>query len=282
MSEEVKVVGQLSDILDAISNINDKNVYPVFIPSLDANVMFRELSTKQEKMLVKTIVDNPVYNSEFIFAMRKIIKENCTEDIDIDQLTIIDKTAICLTMRSKSIGDTFEYTFKEVNRSVEVTISDYIDKFKDIKIPEQAEVGDDDITVVCGYPNIGSEYALEREFRTNVSAVDITDIKEAREALGVVFTNEIVKYIKEVRIKQDDKELVLNMDEFKFRDRIAILEKLNNKILMEIMSYIETANKDVQQALQIELDLTENEAKAYGESKLTSILEAGSDFFIIS
>ena len=57
MSEVVN--GSLNDVLGAIKNVQDKNVYPVFIPSLQKTVMFKEMNTGQEKMIVKTIVDSP-------------------------------------------------------------------------------------------------------------------------------------------------------------------------------------------------------------------------------
>ena len=60
----------VKDILDAINKVNDKNVYAVYVPSLKTDVMFREMNTKQEKMLIKTIVDSPVYNTEFTLLVK--------------------------------------------------------------------------------------------------------------------------------------------------------------------------------------------------------------------
>ena len=280
MSEVVN--GNMQDVLGAIRTINDKNIYSVYIPSLEKEIMFKEMTTKQEKMIVKTIVDNPVYNSEFIFAIRDIITENCAEEINIDELTIIDKTAICLTMRMKSVGNTFSYMFKNTDKSIDITISDYVEKFKTVNIPKDTTVGTDDIKVVCSYPSILTEYALEREFRSNIDTMTINDTASARDAIGTVFTNEIVKYIKEITIKRDGDLIQLNMQDYDFKNRVMILEELGNKTTNEIMGFIEKGLRDVKEALKIELPLTGSDVEKYGTEKLTSTLETGSDFFIIS
>lgn len=280
MSDVVK--GSVGDVLKVIKDIQDKNVYPVFIPSLQKTVLFKEMNTRQEKMIVKTIVDSPVYNSEFIFAIREIIKENVAEELDIDTLTIIDKTAICLNMRMKSIGDEFDYTFKSSGKVKTIKISDYIDEFTTLKIPEDATVGNDNIRILCGYPTIKTEYDLEREFRTGMKELEINTLDDARSAIGNVFTNEIIKYIKEIVIIKDDVEIVLNMEDYNFKNRIAILEEMGNTATSSVLKYIEKANADIRKVLTIELELDKEEQKKFKTEKLTSMLEAGSDFFIIS
>lgn len=280
MSEVIN--GSLDDVLGAIGKVQDKNVYPVFIPSLDTNVMFKEMTTSQEKMIIKTIVDNPIYNSEFIFAIREIIKQNCAEKIDIDTLTIIDKTMICLTMRMKSIGNEFEYVFKNTDKTKTIKISEYIEKFEKIKIPEDKVVGSGDIKVTCSYPTVLNEYKLEKEFRFDVESIDANNLSKIRNVIGEVFTNEIVKYIKGVSITNDDQVMELNMDDYDFKSRITILEKIGNSVTQDILKYIEEVNKDMRQALKVELELDEKDQKKYNSEKLSSLLETGSDFFIIS
>jgi hypothetical protein len=272
----------VTEVLDAIKSIQDNNVYSVFIPSLQKSLLFKEMTTKQEKMIVKTIVDSPVYNSEFIFAIREIIKENCAEDLDVDSLTIIDKTAICLAMREKSIGEVFTYTFKDTEKTKDIVIKDYIDKFKSIKIPEDKEVGTDDVRIMCTYPTILTEFKLESEFRSNVDDLGINSVAEARTAIGNVFTNEIVKYIKSITINKNGAFVSLDMANFNFKDRIVILEEIGNTAIREVVKYIEDANKIIKEKLIVEMELEDKEARELGTKKLSGALEVGSSFFIIS
>ena len=278
---EVEKSMNVKDVLDAINKVNNKNVYPIYIPSLKDDVMFREMNTKQEKMLIKTIVDSPVYNTAFIFAFRQIMKENCAEDIKIDKLTLIDKMAIALTMRQKSIGDTFEFKFKNTDKTKTIVISEYIDSIREVVIPEDKVVGEGDLKVTCTYPTIATEYAVEKEFRSNSEDLEIDTVDKAREMIGTVFTNEIVKYIKTVQIDNDGEVTDMDLTEFKFKDRIKILEKIGNGVLSEIMGYIEESNKQLRESMKIVLELDEKGADELGTEKLTSVLEASSDFFII-
>ena len=283
--EEIRVIGNMNDILSTMDHLNGKNVYPVYIPSLKRNVMFKEMTTGQEKTIVKTIIDDPIYNSGFIFAIRDIIKQNCAEDLNVDNLTAIDKTAICLTMRQKSIGDSFDYIFKGTSKKKTINISEYIDKVNTLGAIDNKVVGNDRIKVVCKYPTILDEYTLEMEFRDNTINKKVQDDREAVDInteIGNVFINEVVKYIKEITLHSDESDMVLDMSQFTFKNRIAIVEKIGSTVLAEILKYIEETNKEINKALTIELQLSETEQLEFGKQTLTGMLGAGSNFFIIS
>lgn len=282
MSINKVVDGNFQELIDAIKAVNDSSVYPVFIPSLQKNVMFKEMTTKQEKTIVKTIIDNPVYNSEFIFAIRNIIQENCAEDINVDELTLIDKTAISLMMRLKSIGPTFDYHFKNYEAVENVQIQDVVDNFASIKIPDDVTVGNERIQVVCGYPTIRTEYLLEHEFRSNSESTDVNSVKEARDIIGNIFTNEVIKYIKEVKIINEDSTIIIDMDDYEFKNRITILETIGNSVTSKVLDYIEDCTKNIRNHLKIVKKLSSEDQGVYDVSEITGYLEAGSDFFTIS
>ena len=111
MSEErvQEKMGSIDEVLGLMDRVNEVFAYEVWVPSLKRNVMFREINTNQQKRLIKAIIDSPIYNTEFIFALRKVIKENCSDpEVNVDELTIIDKLIIALKMRSVSVSDTLE------------------------------------------------------------------------------------------------------------------------------------------------------------------------------
>lgn len=268
MSYEVKE-GEMADVLNAIRKANDKNAYEVYIPSLKRNVLFREMTTGQQKMIIKTIVDKGRYNTEFMFAIRDIIRQNCVEDIDIDTLTVIDKTAICLAMRQKSIGETFTYFSESTKSTKDINISDYIEKYKDITIPLDETITEDNITVICSYPTIHTEYVIEKDFSS------ILDEERSYAQVDDLFTNEIVKYISQVIIRNDEEEMVIVMDDYTFENRIKVLEHIGSKLLLRILNYIEKGNEDHKNLLIIELDSDDG-----GETKTTTeTLGVGSGFF---
>ena len=84
-----------------------KYKYTVWVPSLQKDIFATELTTRQQKELLKsTLVSN---NIEFIENSNSILKENL--DTEIDNLTLLDKLVILLKMRIKSIGSLMEYEF---------------------------------------------------------------------------------------------------------------------------------------------------------------------------
>lgn len=279
---ELKVTGNINDILNIVSSIAIKYKYPVFIPSLGRNVMFKELSIGQEKAIIKTIIDNPVYNTSFILIIRDIIKENCAEAIDIDGLTLIDKLAISLTMRQKSIGETFDYTFKNTNIKKTISISEYLERINKIQAIGRRVVTHNGVTVSCRYPTIADEYLLESEFKNEVdkNKSQVSVDRDINVEIGDIFINEVVKYIENISIKTETEEIVLGMQEYTFKNRISILEKMGGGILVEILKYITDVNKEINEALTITATLSEEEKLKYNKNVITGNLEAGADFFI--
>ena len=79
MPEQNNSVKNINDILNVMNRANEVFSYEIWIPSLQKDVMFREMTTSQQKRLIKSVIDSPIYNTEFIFAISQIIKENCAE-----------------------------------------------------------------------------------------------------------------------------------------------------------------------------------------------------------
>lgn len=248
MSENVEnKTAKLEDLLKVMARANEVFAYEVFVPSLNKNVMFREMNTSQQKRVVKAVIDSPVYNTEFIFTLRQIMKENCVDpNIDIDSLTLIDKLFISLKMRAISIGNQVEWTFKcskcdaELKRGIGLV--DLIEKNKD-HIPELGapKFSDDKqvYTVYCSVPTIGTEYKLEDELRKNVKDIEIKDFAELRKTVGDAFIGELAKYINQIDVKQDeDSQVRIPLNDLTFRERIALIEKLPRKLTEKIVDYI--------------------------------------------
>lgn len=236
------------DILNELNGVRNKYTYPVYIPSLKKDVMFKEMSTGQEKNIVKCIVDNPIHNTEFIFTIRNIIKENCAENIDIDSLTLIDKGMICLVMRSKSIGN--EYKLSKDGVDYTINLDDVINKLKEIEIPENKLIEDDDFDVVCGVPTIKIENELEENFKSKY----IESAKKPKEfmtEIETLFDIELIKYVKNIKIKKEDGVYDVDMENYDYDDRGKFINALNNKILIEILNYIDEYKKVFSKALTV-------------------------------
>lgn len=248
--------GSINDILKIVNRANETFIYEIFVPSLNRKLMFRELNTSQQKRILKAVIDSPAYNTEFIYALRTVIKENCVEEIDVDNFTILDKMIIAMTMRSIGINNDLDLQFNIPNSEEKIirriNLKDLINvAITNIKINPISIKDDTGIfEIVCGLPTIADEFNLENELHKNSNNIDIKNEKELRETVGEVFTNEIIKYIKQVNIKNENNEIItIDLKPLKFKDRIAILEKLPAKVNIKIIEYINSVNKEFEKVL---------------------------------
>lgn len=273
-----KVEGNIEDLVSMMDRVNGLAVYPVYVPSLKRDVMFKEMNAAQERSIVKTIIDNPAYNIGFLTILCQIIKENCMDSsVDIDSLTLIDKTAISLVMRQKSIGDEFEYIFKKTDKKKLIKISEFIPKINAITLFDDRVITGSNCSVVCGYPTCGDECKLD-EVVKQISDSDL----DASSKVGQLFINEIVKYVKKITIIDAGSTVEVSMSDLDYVDRTRLVERLNTNVLRQIMMYMEDINKQFNEVLTVELNLEEVDEKQFNKNKLTGTLGVGSDFFIIS
>ena len=246
--------GDVADILKILNRANESFAYEVFIPSLQKNVMFRQINTSQQKRLLKAIIDSPAYNTEFIFALRQIIAENCVDSIDVNNLTIYDKMIIAMTMRAMSISNDLDMTFTipktkdvaEQKITRRMSLKDLIDtalktiKIEDIIIKDERGIYE----IYCSLPTIYDEFKLEDELRKNVMTIEIKNENELRNTIGEVFINEIVKYVKKIIIRSNNEENTIDLKDVKFAERIKIIESIPAQINKQIIEYINNIVKE--------------------------------------
>jgi hypothetical protein len=254
MSETTNQTKDLKEILNLMNRVNETFGYGIWLPSLNKEVMFRELNTSQQKRLIKSVIDSPIYNTEFIFTINQIIKENCIEKVDIDELTILDKLIICLKMRAVSVNDTFEISFKtKGNKQIKRGIS--VNKmYEDAKAAFPIDklqphlIKDGKYEILCGVPTLKTEYKLEREFRSANETLEIKDAKAARQAIGDVFITELIKFIKEITIKIDDEqEMKINFnDDINCMNRLTIIENIPVRVIDKVINYINDIKADLE------------------------------------
>jgi hypothetical protein len=278
--------GNINDLISVINKANDTFAYSVFVPSLNKEILFREINTAQQKKLVKSIIDSPIFNTEFIFTLREIIKENCVDtSVNVDELSIYDKLIISLYMRIYSIGTELTVNSKcpecDKLHSRIIKLNELLESVKDsisIKFSDIIEDETKTFKIYCEIPKISTEYNLEKEFRKNTK-IDVKDEKDLRETLGNVFISELVKFISKIEItnKQEGKIIELNLETMKFSDRVQLIEKLNVKLLRSIVEYISSIKKEFDKIF-----LSKITCDCENKTEIEQRFSIDSNFFIIS
>src|SRR4051812_27819585 len=100
-------MNDINNIMSVLDTINKENTLSFYVPSVKRSVSFKGITTGQQKSLLETAVDNPVFQTRFVIATYNLIIENCLEKDIITQLTVIDRAAILVQYRSAVYGSEF-------------------------------------------------------------------------------------------------------------------------------------------------------------------------------
>lgn len=269
----------VDEILKAVRQKEINYASHFWVPSLKKEVRFKEINTSQQKRLAKSIIDSPVFNTEFIFTFFDILTENCVDDIDIEQLTIIDKVFIALGLRISCIGDTVDIELVPEEGADEIPVSIDLRQIYDIAKDTLTNIEDgiiesDIYEVHVGVPTLKTEFLLEKEMRNHVEDIEINSNSELRETIGTAFIGEVVKYIKGVSLKTDDGLREMTWDNFSFADRIMIIERFGSKLLKKVLKYTNSVKAETEKVELVNFK--------YNDKDYDRRLTIDGSFFIVS
>lgn len=235
-------------LIEFFKELDTTNGYDVYIPSLDKEVKFKQLTTEQLKSLLKTAIGTPIYNTEFTLALNTLIKENCIDkNIDTDLFTIYDKLFILFKIRIESISPNYSFYFTDdeiaeynlQDSSTCISLLDHFNNFKNKnkKIASKV-IQHDNISIECTLPTIG----IENKFETELHKENVTDnltTKDLQDIVGETFINELSKFISSITIDTTKYDLSAET----FANRVKIVEKIPVNIVNDVIKYIEEYKK---------------------------------------
>jgi hypothetical protein len=257
MTEQMKQVNSINDILNIINKTNEQFAFDVWVPSLNKDVPFREITTGQQKTIVKTIVDSPTMNSNFITVTNNIIKNNCADpEIAVDNLTIIDKLFILMKMRAVCIDKNLEI---EKGKSI-IDLDGVIESAKkNINIPNPMSISNDVYKIYIGIPTIKNEKLIEEDLhdRTKDTLASLTSTTNSMAQLGALisdtYTSEIVKYVEMVEILNNNEPICINFNDVKISDRIKIIETIPVMLVNKIIEFIQRVKVETDKILTVKI-----------------------------
>ena len=90
----------------------DKPIFEVKVPSLKKNKKFRPFTVKEEKILLIAQQDNNEKN--IVLAIKQVINNCCQEsNFNIDDLATFDLEYLFLKLRSRSVNNIIEVSYKD-------------------------------------------------------------------------------------------------------------------------------------------------------------------------
>jgi len=237
MSDTTETV---QDVLQLLKTLDQTNSFEVYLPSLQRSVAFKQLNTEQLKKILKTIIDSPIHNTEFIVTFNSIIRDNILDkSINVEELNVFDKTLIIIKTRIESISP--EYTFNlndEEKVKVEefkVNIAEVYNNFvQSLPIYNTETVKSNNCELTISLPTLQTENKIEKELYKNVK-LEITTPEELRNTIGETFINELTKYITSIKVN----EATIELNQHNFKTRIKLVEQLPTICINGVLKYIE-------------------------------------------
>jgi len=239
----------------AISSLESlTKTYDIFVPSLNKKVKFKGLTTKQQKEAVKTALDKNITGITFSNLLNQVIKENSLEN---NNYLLADRSYIITTLRVLSLSKTFTVDDKTVDLSFLPSIN--------IPIPNelrQQELVDDNIKLSVSLPSLDKDTYVNNETRKKLAGLPDND-NFAKESIGEVFVNELIKYIDVLTINEGQQPNVINFNELTFEQKLLVVEKLPLNINTKLVEYINSTKvfekkyfTNNSEAIDFELDPT--------------------------
>jgi hypothetical protein len=234
----------IQNVLQILKELDKTNSFEVYLPSLQKTVPFKQLNTEQLKKLLKTVIDSPIHNTEFITSFNSIIKENILDEtINVDDLNVFDKLLILVKTRIESISPdyTFNFTEEEISelnlpeKTFLVKLSDSYNNFvSSAPIFDKEVIKSNTYEVTASLPTIQTENKLEKELYKNVK-LEITTPEELRNTIGDTFINELTKYISILKVE----DTTIDLNTLTFKNRIKIVEQLPTSVINGVLKYVE-------------------------------------------
>lgn len=250
----------IKDIINLIQGLDNETNFSFLIPSLQKEVKFKQLTTEQLKRILKTVVDSPVYNTEFIKTFNSIIKENCLDqDIVTENFTIFDKILLIFKIKIESISGDYNFTFTEEEiqnndlseKSKIVNIENHFQEFLNKNIQfEPLTIEYNNSSVICNLPTLFTENKLEQELHKNIK-IEVNTPEELRTIVGETFINEVTKFITDIKINDSNIDLM----KLSFKNRISVVESLPTQIINKVIKYIESYREAIKPLLTYKLSL---------------------------
>lgn len=250
MEENVNI--DFNKVLQALDQASESFTVNAWIPSLQKEVVFKQLDAKQQKELLGSVIDTNVYNTNFVKTFYAILKNNIlSENVDIDQLTLVDKTVIGLYLKSQ-ISENITAYFGENNKiSQSFPLNPILEKFKSYKTPEPTILEDKNekfsLKIEIVYPTVKVEHDYDTQNKNNKKAEEVKTTEDIQKLVTETFLGEISKYLNKIWINENEIPL-LGMT---YTQKTRLIEKLPSTLIQKTIDTISGWKGEIDDILRV-------------------------------
>lgn len=221
-------MSNVSEFLKELENLNSTDKVSVYIPSINDNVNFKQITALQHKNLLNSLSGGVLGQLKLQQFFTQILLENIENKAV--ELSLYDRQYVIVQLRRASVGDIIPINDKNYKLSTLPALKST--KFK-FKYPTTRVIEHNGIVVNLAVPSLITESNVLDHLIINLSNKQLDDQK-SQELIGTLLTYEIVKFIKSISI--GDK--VVDQSSCSIADLLAIVNNLPLKINNDIINYI--------------------------------------------
>lgn len=229
-SQASVINSRMDNFASALTSLESLNkTFDIFVPSLNKKIKFKGLTTKQQKDAVKTALDKNITGITFSNLLNKIISENSLEK---NNFLLIDRSYIILSLRVQSLSNTLQTEEGVVDLSFVPS--------NNISLPDslkKQEITDGNIKLSVSIPTLDKDTFVNNETRKKLAPIPDND-DFAKESIGEIFVNELIKYIDVITINEGPQPVNITLNELTFEQKVQLVEKLPLNINSKLVEYI--------------------------------------------
>jgi len=187
-----------------------------------SKVTVKQMSLRQQKNIIATAVDG--INGAVGFA--KAINDVILENSDKSDLLIVDKVPILLKLRKLSLGNSI------VVEEEDLDIDSFIKNIETVEpaFKKTATIKKHTINITLKIPSLKEENAILAKC---LAEIEKKENKKTSEAFGVIYLYELMKYIKTIKIGEDE----IDFSTLKISERVQVIENLPLSIYRQLSKF---------------------------------------------
>lgn len=233
---------QINDILNLVKETNKNLEKTYFIPSLKTETIVKPMTAGHLKQIVTSSLSGIFANNKFNQIVYNIIKDIFVDKEVVSKLTTFDKIAILLQMRKFNVKKNVVVVGYSTNDSL-VSLNKILDIDEQLLKIKNGDFQFDDVIVkadnfevTLSFPTLSEENKFNTYIEnTYANKIDENDKNSIKTFFGPLFINEIVQYIKTIKIG----ERLINVLDLSIDHRLKLFESLSGNVVSEIIGTID-------------------------------------------
>jgi hypothetical protein len=251
----------------------DLCVVEAWIPSLQKSISVKELTTKQQKTLLSSIVESASdLKPSFTKNLYQILLQNCLIPSNVvNAFTIIDLASIVVALR-KQINSSVKVNFDKEDGSKTselISLDDIATQFKNFIMPEPVKIQLSreafDIIITSKIPTIEDD-VIFFEFLPSAKK-QTTDAENLKQLIAETYMYESAKCIASVEVAKND----LSYNTLTPKQKYALIEKMPASLIQDLLTQYAKWKDSLNQILTVK-----------SSSGLSKVLETDSILFLTS